>query len=306
MIGLDTSHVPVFSKMLHCPDEPHHIPGARVTAAYPGGSEDWPASIDRVPDYTRELASEYGTVIHDRPEAVAEAVDLVFIMTIDGRRHLELLERVLPASKPVFIDKPFATTSTDAAAMIEMARQAGVPLMSCSSLRYGEALREARQSLEPETITGVDVFAPLSWQDALPGLFWYGCHGIEMVVTAMGTGCQSIAMNRGEDQELYVLDYEGGRRALFRGFTNGEFWHYGAVLNTAKERAFADVSAHPKPYYASMLESILGHLPQGRSPVPAEQMHEVVRILEACNAAREKGVTVRLDDVARPLKGALV
>ncbi len=305
MIGLDTSHVPVFGKLLHDADDPHHVPGGRIVAAYPGGAADWPASIDRVPGYAAELESQYGTKIVDRPEQVADAADLVFIMTIDGRCHRELLERVLPARKPVFVDKPFAASTTDAGAMIEMAHEAGVPLMSCSSLRYSEALLIAQQALEGQAITGAEVFTPLTFQDALPGLFWYGCHGIEMIVSALGVGCERVTAINGADHELFLLDYPDGRRAVYRGFTNDAFWHYGAVLNTATDYAIADVSGHTRPYYANMLEAILGHLPQGRSPVAVGEMYEAVRVIEACNAARQRGEVV-LDDLSEPLKGSLV
>ena len=40
IIGTDTSHVPAFTRTLNDPNAPDHIPGARVVAAYKGGSKD--------------------------------------------------------------------------------------------------------------------------------------------------------------------------------------------------------------------------------------------------------------------------
>ena len=45
IIGLDTSHSPAFTRILNDPSHPDHVPGARVIAAYKGGSPDVPASV---------------------------------------------------------------------------------------------------------------------------------------------------------------------------------------------------------------------------------------------------------------------
>lgn len=114
LIGLDTSHVSAFTKLLNDPDDPHHIAGAKVTAAYPGGSADLFASYSRVDKFTAELKEKYGVAIVDTPEAAAEAADVVFITSVDGRVHLHQFERVVSYQKPVFVDKPFAVSVEDA------------------------------------------------------------------------------------------------------------------------------------------------------------------------------------------------
>ena len=56
VIGTDTSHVPAFTKMLNGdPNAPDHIAGARVVAAYKGGSKDIEESIGRVDRYADEV-----------------------------------------------------------------------------------------------------------------------------------------------------------------------------------------------------------------------------------------------------------
>jgi hypothetical protein len=52
VIGTDTSHVPAFTKMLNGdPGAPDHVAGARVVAAFKGGSKDIESSIARVDQY---------------------------------------------------------------------------------------------------------------------------------------------------------------------------------------------------------------------------------------------------------------
>ena len=48
IIGLDTSHVVAFTKLLNNPKAKGDLAGVRVVAAFPGGSPDIPSSRDRV------------------------------------------------------------------------------------------------------------------------------------------------------------------------------------------------------------------------------------------------------------------
>src|SRR6266536_3965737 len=136
MIGLDTSHVVAFAKCFNKPDHAEHIPGGKITVAFPGGSPDFDLSINRVQGFTKQLTEDFGVKLADSPEAVAEQVDLLFIMSVDGRVHREQFARTAKSRRPTFIDKPFTTGLADAEEIFRLAREHYVPVMSCSSLRY--------------------------------------------------------------------------------------------------------------------------------------------------------------------------
>jgi len=89
MIGLDTSHVIAFTKVLNDPNDPSHVPGGRVIAAYKGGSPDLESSASRVDDYTAQLQKEFGVQIVDSIEELCTLVDAVLLESVDGRPHLE-------------------------------------------------------------------------------------------------------------------------------------------------------------------------------------------------------------------------
>src|SRR5262245_16377483 len=65
IIGLDTSHVVAFTKLLNAPQVNGELAGLRIVAAYPGGSQDIPSSRDRVAGYTNELREKHGVEIVD-------------------------------------------------------------------------------------------------------------------------------------------------------------------------------------------------------------------------------------------------
>lgn len=297
LIGLDTSHAVAFTKLLNKKGEAHHIAGAQVVAAYPGGTPDWELSWARVDGFTAQLGNEFGVAILDSPEAVAEQSDIIFITAVDGRAHRELFERIAPHGKPVFIDKPFTASTADAQAILDAAVRHNVPVMSCSSLRYADALTAALADDAQGAIQAVDVFGPMALEDALPGLFWYGCHGIEMVVTVMGAGCREVRAVREEHGEVFTLRWADGRTATYRGLRAAHH-QFGAVIHREKGFQVVDIASAPRPFYASMLEAILCSLPKGESDVPPAEMLEVVRVMEAGNAARRSGEAVELEPLA--------
>ena len=88
LIGLDTSHVTAFTALLNDPANPDHIPGARVVAAFKGGSPDVEASATRIDKFTAELRDKWKIEIVDSIEALLPKVDVVMIESVDARVHL--------------------------------------------------------------------------------------------------------------------------------------------------------------------------------------------------------------------------
>jgi hypothetical protein len=96
MIGLDTSHVIAFTKLINDPGSEYHVPGGKVEIAFPGGSQDFDLSYSRVEGFTSQLRDEYGVAIVDSIEAVAESSDAILLESVDGRVHLEQFRKIAP------------------------------------------------------------------------------------------------------------------------------------------------------------------------------------------------------------------
>jgi hypothetical protein len=79
LIGLDTSHVTAFTKLLNDTSDPNHVPGGRVVAAFKGGSPDIESSWSRVEGYTQQLQTNFGVAIADSIEALCQRVDAVML-----------------------------------------------------------------------------------------------------------------------------------------------------------------------------------------------------------------------------------
>ncbi len=63
IIGTDTSHATAFTQLLNDPASADRVAGARVVAAYKGGSPDIAQSATRVEGYARDLQTKWGVEI---------------------------------------------------------------------------------------------------------------------------------------------------------------------------------------------------------------------------------------------------
>ncbi|WP_152399515.1 Gfo/Idh/MocA family protein [Paenibacillus cellulositrophicus] len=300
IIGLDTSHAPLFAELLNNPDHPHHVRGGKVTAAYPGGSPDFELSIGRVDKFTAEVRDNSGVPIVQSIQEAAESADAILLLSVDGRVHLEQFRQIVPYGKPVFIDKPFAVTTRDAKAIYRLAQEHGIPLMSCSSVRWSEGLGRALDSADQGNIIGVDTYGPMELQSTQPGFYWYGIHAADMLYRSMGKGCKEVTVTTNADHDLAVGVWEDGRVGTLRGNRKGNR-RFGALIHREQGTEHVDVYADGKPYYASMLEEVIRMFQTGAAPIDMTETLEVIAFLEAANESRETGRTVKLDTGISPV-----
>ena len=188
LIGLDTSHVTAFTALLNDPANPDHMPGARVVAAFKGGSPDIEASATRIDKFTAELRDKWKIEIVDSIEALLPKVDVVMIESVDARVHLAQARPVIAAKKPLFIDKPMAASTKDAAEIVRLAKAAGVPLFSASSRRYVEDVLMLKADPKVGAVLGAATYGPATIEPHHPDLFWYGVHAVETLYQLMGPG----------------------------------------------------------------------------------------------------------------------
>lgn len=282
MVGLDTSHCEAFARMLHDPENVHYQPGAAIVALYPGGSDAFSLSRSRVEGFTATLQQLTGAAVYDDLTALGRDVDAIFLESVDGRQH-EAQFAQLAAGKPVFIDKPFATSSADARALIRRADETLTPVMSCSSLRYAAGLADALAADAGEQIAGCETFGPAPLLEDYPGLFWYGIHAAEMLFAAMGTGCRQAQCLARPGVDVVLGDWTGERTGVMRGTRTGPR-KFGYVLHTAADVrcGLADATSATT---ARLLADILAFFRSGRSPIEPATTFEIIAFLEAAEAS---------------------
>ena len=282
IIGLDTSHVTAFTKILNDPKASDDVAGCRVVAAYPEGSPDIRSSVSRVPKYTQQMR-DMGVEIVDTIAALVEKVDVVLLESNDGRPHLEQVMPVLEAGKPVFIDKPVAGSLADAVAIFSAAQKRGVPVFSSSSLRYSKGAQALRAG-KTGRILGCDAYSPCSLEKTHPDLFWYGIHGVETLFTVMGPGCVTVsrASTAGTDVALGV--WADGRIGTFRGVRRGKSGYGGTAFG---EKGIEQIG--PYGGYRPLVVEIVRFFRTGKPPVSAEETLEIYAFMEAADESKRQG-----------------
>jgi Oxidoreductase family, NAD-binding Rossmann fold len=217
LVGTDTSHVIAFTKMLNDPSSPDYVPGARIIAAYKGGSPDLPLSVKYVEQYAEELRSKWNVEIVSDIAVLCGKVDGVLLTSVDGRPPLAQARQIFAARKPVFIDKPLASTLEDVREIARLAKASDVPWWTASSLRFAEVVT----SVKTADITGAFTWGPGPLEEHHHlDLSWYAIHPIEMLYALMGPGCHEVSRSYTEGADEIVGHWRDGRigsvRALRR------------------------------------------------------------------------------------------
>ncbi len=282
LVGTDTSHVTAFAKMLNDAQSPDRVPGARIVAAYKGGTPDNAISAKYIDQYTEELRSKWGVeIVPDIPTLCAK-VDGVLLTSVDGRPHLAEARQIFAARKPLWIDKPLAATLEDARAIASLAKAAGVPWWTSSSLRFAEMVT----ALKGEGITGAITWGPGPFEEHHHlDLSWYAIHPIEMLYALMGPGCVEVARTYTEQSDEIVGKWKDGRVGSVRALR--PYGSYGAVVFRGRDV----MQSNPKAGtgYRPMVVEIVKFFQTGVPPVPVDESLELFAFMDAALRSKEAG-----------------
>ena len=293
VIGMDTSHVTAFTKLLNDATAPDHVPGGKVVAAFKSGSADIPSSIERVEEYATVMQRDFGVKFVPTIEDLCREVDCVLLLSVDGRPHLAQARPVIAAKKRLFIDKPIGGTLRDAIEIFRLAKEAGVPVFSSSAYRYYDSMIELKKTAVGEIRSAIS-YGPSPLEEHHPDLFWYGIHPTEALFTVLGRGCESVVRTSSADSDTITGAWGGGRVGVLHAIRTKPLPHKVTVFGStgfAEQKAGADS-------YAPLVREIMGFFQTGIAPVSAEETLEIFAFMEAADESKRRGgAAVKLSDV---------
>ncbi|MCC9599413.1 Gfo/Idh/MocA family oxidoreductase [Stieleria sp. JC731] len=293
VIGLDTSHVPAFTKAFNAEPADPEMMNCRVVAAYPFGSRTIESSFSRIPDYQKQVEA-LGVEVVDSIDELLSKVDCVLLETNDGKPHLDQALQVFQAGKPVFIDKPVASNLAEVVAIYRAAEQFDVPMFSSSSLRYSEGAQAIRNGAAG-TVLGCNAFSPASTEPTHSRLFWYGIHGCESLYTCMGPGCQQVQLTSTDDRELAVGVWSDGRIGTFHGMRNGKKSYGGTAFG---DKAIVPIGDYGG--YRPLVVQIAKFFRTGEPPIDPAETIELYAFMAAAEASSQQGgMPVKIETVLR-------
>lgn len=201
------------------------VDGARITAI-----------CDRDPERLKVVGDQFGI---DRRYSDAEALfadggfDFVDIATT-AESHRALVEMAARSNIPAICQKPFAKTLSDAKAMVEACRHAGVALMIHENFRWQTPIQAVRKALDAGAIgtpfwgrfsfrSGYDVFSgqPYLAKGERFIIEDLGIHTIDIARYILGDVRSITARTKrvnpkikGEDVATILLDHENGATSV--------------------------------------------------------------------------------------------
>jgi predicted dehydrogenase len=296
IVGLDISSSIGFTEYIN---NPENKTGCKVIAGYPGGSADIAVSVERMGKFPAKLRDDFGLEIMDDITELCAKVDGVLVESMDGRSRLERVKLILAAKKPVFIDKPLAGNLADVLEIFKLAKEAGVPCWSSSSLRFSPGMFEMRTKYGD--VLGCSAYSPCSMEEHHPDLYWYGIHGVETLITIMGPGCKTVQRAHTKDYDYVIGIWNDGRIGTYRGLREGKK-DYGAMV-------FGTNGIGPSGPYAGLnplAEQIVKFFKTGVVPVPEEETIEIYAFMTAADESKaQNGAAVSLESVIEKAKMSL-
>lgn len=298
IIGMDAHALP-WTKIINDPQALGELADMTVVVGYPGGSPDIPQSLELREKSVGPVA-ELGVEIVDSIDDLLEKVDVVMILSIDGRIHLEQAKPVFSAGKPVFIDKPIAASLSEAIEIFRLAKEHNVPCFTSSSLRYATRTLNIRQDPQLGELVGCDQYAPCTLEPHHPDIFWYGIHGVEPLFTVMGSGCVSVTRVHTEGTDMAIGVWSDGRIGTFRGIRQGQRGYGSTVFGTK-----GIIQGGGFDGYEPLIVEIVKFFKTGKSPVSVDETLEIFAFMEAAEESkRQGGCPVTLENVMKKAQHA--
>lgn len=282
IIGTDTSHVVAFASILNDPANKNHIPGARIAAAFKGGSADLESSASRVDKYAEELASKYGVEIVPSIAALLGKVDAILLESVDGRKHLPQFREIMKAGKPIFIDKPLASTYADAVEIARLGRENNTRWFSASSLRFSRGI----PALKQPDLRGALVWGPGPTEKTHQlDLTWYGIHSVEILYTFLGRGCVEVTRVAGANGDAVTGRWSDGR--LGTVVLDNDYAGFGATTFAKRKSLVSGADFYTG--YQDLLVEIVKFFQGGPSPVDEKETLEMFAFMDAAQRSKESG-----------------
>ncbi|MEO1716119.1 MAG: Gfo/Idh/MocA family oxidoreductase [Planctomycetota bacterium] len=274
-IGVDTSHLPEFSRRLK---EMHDAGtfGGRVTAMLDVGDHGWP-DADQVSEWV-STAADLGVERVGSMDDLLGTVDAVMVLAIDGNRHLELATAALERGLPTYIDKPLTCDVDQAKQILKLSRANDARCYSASSLRFATELESIPSDLGG--MVAIDAFGPGELNATMPGVFHYGVHTIEMVDAIWGPGVSRVSAVAMADRHLVDLEYRDGRYARLR-LDRKAAYDFGATIQ-------GDEKSHQflvdfGPVYTRLVAGMAGFFEGKSAPADLRDIVENVTVMAAAN-----------------------
>ncbi len=211
IIGAENSHTAAFGKMFNVDKK---FPGVEVTHLW-GETEEFARKA--------ATAGKIPNIVKDQKEMLGK-IDALIVDHRHAKFHLEAATPFVNAGIPTFIDKPFCYRLEEGKAFLEMARKAGTPITSFSSIAQSTGTYDIKQQLESlGEVNHVVRYGPVDMDSEYGGIFFYGVHILQPLMVMFGEDIQRVKINRDGKKGSASLVFKSGLYAtlIFKNLSYG-------------------------------------------------------------------------------------
>jgi predicted dehydrogenase len=272
IIGAENSHTRGFGKLFN------------IDKKFPG------VSVEYVWGETEAFAKdamERGAIpkmVKD-PKEMMGKIDALIVDHRHAKYHLPAAEPFVKAGIPTFIDKPFCYRLEEGKAFLEMAREAGTPVTSYSSISHSAATFDVREQLkELGTINQLIRTGPVDLESEYGGIFFYGVHTVQPLLYLFDTDVVKVRVNKNGPNSGANLIFSDGMSASLVFTTKKYGWQTFVETDEGVVELKSRVEAEePGKNYVDMVHMFR----TGEEPRSHEHILKGVAVLEALERSVE-------------------
>jgi predicted dehydrogenase len=211
IIGAENSHTIGYGKMFNIDKK---FPGIEVKYVW-GETEEFARN-----------AMEKGNIPNmvSDPNVMLGKIDALIVDHRHAKYHLEAAKPFVKAGIPTFIDKPFCYRVSEGKEFLAMAREAGTPVTSFSSVRQRDATFDMKKQLETlGEFNHIVSLGPADINSKYGGIFFYGVHIIEPMLFLFGENVSRVWVSKNGKNASASLAYDDGKLAtlIFNNLYSG-------------------------------------------------------------------------------------
>ena len=286
ILGSDNSHAQHFARL--CNVEKVYGDDVRIVAIY-GNDDD--------PNHTKEVA-EKGEIpfIANNPEEFMGKVDAVMVVYRRGSLHVPHILPFIEAGYPVWIDKPVCESIEDIELLRKAVEKNNTLITGGSTLKYNYEILTLKDKVETGRIGNVSggcINFPGDLESEYGGIFFYGSHLIEMMLSVFGYDVKSVtAKTIAPKNSMVIASYEDKMVTL--AFNNLCSSYYVTVYGDKKVCSQeVDISFIYKLGFAKFVEM----LKTNKMPLSFDDLVKPVYVLNAIKKSLDEDREVQISEV---------
>lgn len=282
IIGAENSHTRGFGKLFNIDKS---FPGVEVKYVW-GETEAFAKdAMERggIPNMVKD------------PKEMMGKIDALIVDHRHAKYHLEAATPFVKEGIPTFVDKPFCYRLEEGRKFLEMARKAGTPVTSYSSISHSEDTLDLKAQLqEIGAINQLVRTGPVELDSQYGGVFFYGVHIVQPLLYMFDQKIEKVRITQNGGNSGASLVFDNGMLASLVFTTKKYGWQ--TLVETDEgliELKSRVEAAKPGKNYVDMVEMFR----TGKEPRSHENILEGVAVLEALERSVNSGGWEKVEEI---------